>query len=367
MSNSTPNLDLIATSQAQKEVTANALFDAASPATLFGRRALTSAALTWGYYGGVINVAGTLTLIGNGTVSLTASVTNYVEASSAGLVTANSTAFTAGSVALYEVVTDADSATSYSDWRVANASLNSVLDAELAALAGLTSAADRIPYFTGSGTADLLTLDTDDTLAADSDTALATQKAIKAYITAQGFGTGSGTVTSVAQTVPEEFSISGSPITGAGTLAITKADQGPNTVWAGPVSGADDTPEFRALVQADLPVQPFDVHAFYSGLPTASAKVLRVPLARAVAFVGNFAGSYFSASANATASTVFTVEKNGSSIGTVTIAAGTITATFASTGGAAQTLAAGDLLSITAPATPDSTLADPGFVLAGTR
>jgi hypothetical protein len=62
-----------------------------------------------------------------------------------------------------------------------------------------------------------------------------------------------GTVTSVALTAPAEFSVSGSPVTGAGTLAITKANESANTVWAGPTSGSAAAPAFRALVAADIP------------------------------------------------------------------------------------------------------------------
>ena len=64
---------------------------------------------------------------------------------------------------------------------------------------------------------------------------------------------GVGTVTSVALTMPAEFSVAGSPITGAGTLAVSKATQPANEVYAGPTTGAPAAPAFRALVAADLP------------------------------------------------------------------------------------------------------------------
>ncbi len=65
--------------------------------------------------------------------------------------------------------------------------------------------------------------------------------------------TGNGTVTSVAMTVPSILSISGSPITISGTLALTLATQTANKLFAGPASGAAATPTFRTPVLADLP------------------------------------------------------------------------------------------------------------------
>jgi hypothetical protein len=62
-----------------------------------------------------------------------------------------------------------------------------------------------------------------------------------------------GTVTSVALTMPAEFSVAGSPVTTAGTLAVSKATQTANKVFASPAMGSAAAPTFRALVAADLP------------------------------------------------------------------------------------------------------------------
>lgn len=119
MASSTTNLDLIAQSQSSKEVTANALFDAGSPATLFGRRASLCSGLNWFYYGGVMMVDGVLTAIANNVAALvlTASAANYIEATRAGVVSKNTTAFTPGSIPLYTAVTGASTVTSYTDQR----------------------------------------------------------------------------------------------------------------------------------------------------------------------------------------------------------------------------------------------------------
>lgn len=64
-------------------------------------------------------------------------------------------------------------------------------------------------------------------------------------------GGGSGTVTSVGLSLPAGlFSVSGSPVTSAGTLTGTLLTQSANTVFAGPSSGAAAAPAFRSLTLA---------------------------------------------------------------------------------------------------------------------
>jgi hypothetical protein len=117
MSSSTTLLDIL-TTNAQQEVNANALFNAASPSTLFARRESTSAGLTWGYYGGAILAGGVVSAIVNGTVALTASATNYIEATAAGVVSKNTTGFTPGQIPLYTAVVGVSSVTTYTDHRM---------------------------------------------------------------------------------------------------------------------------------------------------------------------------------------------------------------------------------------------------------
>ena len=150
--------------------------------------------------------------------------------------------------------------------------------------------------------------------------------------------------------------------------AVDYGSQPANVVLAGPSavgSPTNQTPQFRALVQADLPAQPYDVGGTYPGVPAASAVLIRYPFPRAVVFPSGLTNSRGVAAVAATAQTDFDIQKNGASVGTMRYAAAGTTATFIM---ASQTsFAAGDILTVVAPGTPDATLADVGFSLAGTR
>jgi hypothetical protein len=71
-----------------------------------------------------------------------------------------------------------------------------------------------------------------------------------------------GSVTSVGLSAPlAVFSVGNSPVTGAGTLALSFATQAANLMWSGPASGAAAVPTFRAMVLADVPDGTFTADA----------------------------------------------------------------------------------------------------------
>jgi hypothetical protein len=171
---------------------------------------------------------------------------------------------------------------------------------------------------------------------------------------------GTGTVTSVALTMPSIFSVGGSPVTTSGTLAVTLATETANTVWAGPTTGAATTPTFRALVTADLPAGTGTVTSFSAGTlsPLFTTSVATATTTPALSFsLSNAAGgTLFGNNTTGSAAPAYTTAPvlgiPGTSTGTIALASVTASGKF----------------TITAPsssATPTLTLPTTSNVLAG--
>ena len=109
---------------------------------------------------------------------------------------------------------------------------------------------------------------------------------------------------------------------------------------------------------------PAYVSGSFSGSPAAAQIVERYIFATPVTFPAGLAGSYGTAGTAATATATFSIQHNGTAIGTMAFAAGATTAGF--TMAAAATFIAGDVLTIVAPSSPDATLANLAWTLAGT-
>jgi hypothetical protein len=108
---------------------------------------------------------------------------------------------------------------------------------------------------------------------------------------------------------------------------------------------------------------PADISGFKAGQPAAGEVILRVPVVRRTQFEADLAGGQGIAGTAATAQTDFDIQRNDTSFATMRFAACAATASFIA---ASETvLEPGDVLSVTAPPTPDAMLAGIGFTLAG--
>ena len=136
-----------------------------------------------------------------------------------------------------------------------NGSATSVIDvggtgAFLGLSSGLTQTAAGTYTFSGT-----VNLGSSASATTQSSSDNSTKVATTAYVKSQGYLTSetyTGTVASVGLSLPGIFSVSGSPVTGSGTLSASLASQTANWVWAAP-NGSAGSPTFRSLVAADIP------------------------------------------------------------------------------------------------------------------
>lgn len=342
MSNSTTLLDTIATNQSNKEAVVNALLDAASPGMLWGRHASACSGLTWGYYGGQYGTHA----IANGTVTLTASTTNYVYADgTTGAVAVNTTGTPAGAIPLYTVVTGTTTVSSYTDTRsyqpqsqgssFGNQTANYVF-------AGPASGAAAVPAFRLLVPADL------------------------PIFVASGAGHQAGAV-------PDPGSTSG-------TTRYLREDAS----WQVPtLSGLSDASvsegagiDGYALTWSQssgkwVATKPFyvDLISYFPGPPSASAVMMQAVTAHPTTFPIGLSGSYGYCGTAPAGSVSCTVKRisggSTTTIGSVNFAAGATSATFSFT--SAVTTSAGDVIQVFAPSTADSTFANVSLALVGTR
>jgi hypothetical protein len=110
---------------------------------------------------------------------------------------------------------------------------------------------------------------------------------------------------------------------------------------------------------------PYDIFMPVSGQPLASQVVYQAVFVRSVNFGNNFAGSVAMAGAAPAANAVFSITRNGSQVGTLTLTpSGSYS--FSSLGYAIVTFNAGDVVGLVAPYPQDSLLMDVSVTLVST-
>ncbi len=116
-------------------------------------------------------------------------------------------------------------------------------------------------------------------------------------------------------------------------------------------------------VTSTSPSLTYDVSVFISGLPPANKEVYRQAITQNLTMQINFGGSRASARINPTAATTFTIQKNGTTVGTVQF---NVSGTHVFNAAAVSLWAPGDVLTILSPA-QDATLEDVSITLFATK
>lgn len=125
------------------------------------------------------------------------------------------------------------------------------------------------------------------------------------------------------------------------------------------IPGVDDTE--WGLFAGDPDVTGVDLAGSIEGKPGASETLLDYVVTNSLTLPSALTGSQLIATSAATSQWVALVKKNGVEVGTMTVAAAGTTATFAAASPAS--LVAGDRVTVVAPASQDSTLADIAFTI----
>lgn len=121
-------------------------------------------------------------------------------------------------------------------------------------------------------------------------------------------------------------------------------------------------PKIQQFQLAD-DAKPYDIAGGTLGKPDANAEIASFVAIRSFTFPTNMAGSQGKAKVAATSASAFSIQKNGTTFAWMTFN-GT-TATFSGPA-ATTTIAVGDVITVQAPATIDSTLSGLRFTLVGT-
>ncbi|MFM7009473.1 MAG: hypothetical protein ACKO0Z_09120 [Betaproteobacteria bacterium] len=302
------------------EVPMNENFESAEFVSVYSKRHPATSGLTWGYWGGRWGGFA----ISNGTLSLTASSTNYIVVQKSDGAISISTASTnwdntSAYARVYKVTTNTTAVTAVEDHR---AGANGIFGG------GGASLTDPLLF---KGVIDC---------SANPNYPAADAGDVYKVSVAGKIGGASGPSVEVGDTLL---------CTVDGSSSGTHGSVGAN--WA--------------ILQTNIQTQPYVIATYWPGILLNSVILNHHEFVVAADFPANMTGSSWKAEVSATAQTDITVQKNGSNIGTIRFAAAGTTATFV--GFSAASFAIGDHIKFVAPASADATLANIRGSLLGTR